>query len=515
MSMETGMSTGVKNSQKTGSLWYSQTSQADSSSGRSSRTGTGGFMDTFDRALKESRKNADQAKPSNANQSPGQKTTDQTGRTDKNDRNQEEGTIKKSPSKPREAAGDRDNASQKITDEAAAAAAETMETPETRAAETDGETAETTTGRDSRDLGLEAPEYAKPEALFQGNDPMTAMMALTGNALGSGNTADAGSLSPKTAGTGAAALDTKAIAGVPGQPEQADIRAELSGFESGAALGSRESAQNQTADRTEYTGLKEGLENAEILKNQNAEGQSEQSGGQMTGDSQENRNFSDMLKSRLESRGNTGALKNGAAEKEQEAGAASDNQLLEELKRSADGRTGGFMDRLAEAGMNRGVMTAQTAAADTAGRLETPVAEQLKAGLEQGMKRELQEFTIKLKPEGLGDIIVHMATVGGKTAVRIGASNQETEKLISSQMVSLKEMLEPLHAEVEEVYRNSQNAMEFAQSGQEMYQQQSRFGAARSRHFSDNDLPDEQEDYLPEAERMAAESQAGRLYAYV
>lgn len=99
--------------------------------------------------------------------------------------------------------------------------------------------------------------------------------------------------------------------------------------------------------------------------------------------------------------------------------------------------------------------------------------------------------------------------------MRIGASNPETEKLISSQMANLKEMLEPLHAEVEEVYHSGQNAMQFAQSGQEMDQQQSRYGAAHGRHFSENDQANEPDDFLMEAERMIAESRAGRLYAYV
>ena len=152
---------------------------------------------------------------------------------------------------------------------------------------------------------------------------------------------------------------------------------------------------------------------------------------------------------------------------------------------------------------------------NTASDIHTPVAEQLKAGVEQGMKRELSEFTVKLKPEGLGEIIIHMASANGRTSVSIGVSNPETEKLVNSQMMSLKEMLQPLHAEVEEVYHNSQGGMDFAGFGQELYQNQGQQARGHYHHGMNQGLTADDGVFAQETERMAAESLVRRLYAYV
>ena len=130
------------------------------------------------------------------------------------------------------------------------------------------------------------------------------------------------------------------------------------------------------------------------------------------------------------------------------------------------------------------------------------------------MKTDGGELTIHLKPVGLGDIVVRLTSAGEKMTVRIGVTNPETEKLVTSQMESLKEMLRPLNTEVQEVYHSSQNAMDFSGFSQHMPQRQGRqayFGY--SYHGTeDSGLEDE---LLTEAERMMAESRMSRLYAYV
>lgn len=223
--------------------------------------------------------------------------------------------------------------------------------------------------------------------------------------------------------------------------------------------------------------------------------------------------FSDLLKDQSDQMKAMGTGKRILTEEETEGDEALDNQMLEELKKNSDGKGVTYLDKISASrqGGFRGVPAVDNTASD----IHTPVAEQLKAGVEQGMKRELSEFTIKLKPEGLGEIIVHMASANGRTSVSIGVSNPETEKLVNSQMMSLKEMLQPLHAEVEEVFHNSQGGMDFAGFGQELYQNQGQQARGHYHHGMNQGLTVDDGVFAQETERMAAESLVRRLYAYV
>lgn len=223
--------------------------------------------------------------------------------------------------------------------------------------------------------------------------------------------------------------------------------------------------------------------------------------------------FSDLLKDQSDQMKAMGAGKRVQTEDETDGDEALDNQMLEELKKNSDGKGVTYLDKISASrqGGFRGVPAVDKTASD----IHTPVAEQLKAGVEQGMKRELSEFTIKLKPEGLGEIIVHMASANGRTSVSIGVSNPETEKLVNSQMTSLKEMLQPLHAEVEEVYHNSQGGMDFAGFGQELYQNQGQQARGHYHHGRNQGMTADDGVFAQETERMAAESLVRRLYAYV
>lgn len=186
---------------------------------------------------------------------------------------------------------------------------------------------------------------------------------------------------------------------------------------------------------------------------------------------------------------------------------------LEDLKRNAQAKGLDFTDRMSSSRING---TFHTMSANSQSTVqETPVLEQLKTGLNQAVKHDLQEFTIHLKPEGLGDIVIKMASAGGKLTVNIGVTSSDTEKLINSQMMNLKEMLEPLHAEVGEVYHDSQAAMNFLEYGQDMQQQQNRQQAFRFGNRQNAMMTLDEEEILAAAEQMKAQSSIGKLYAYV
>ncbi len=285
--------------------------------------------------------------------------------------------------------------------------------------------------------------------------------------------------------------------------------------EDGKAAGA-ERKELRPEDLAGGSGKDQGI--SELYRNLNAESVSKQeSSGTASGGEGEKETFSEMVKYQAEQ---LRAMTHDDGKRtafEEAKGPETDNRILEELKRQTKGQEAGFMNRLA-IGTGRSAMGIDGAKAGaleegTGEPIGVPVAEQLKAGLENGLKRELQEFTIKLKPEGLGEIVIHLTSAGERTGVRIGASSPETEKLINSQMMNLKEMLEPLHAEVEEVYHNSQGGMEFAGFGQEMYQQRES-SAEQSRHFDGNRRTESDEDLLTE-EVVPAEGQTGRLFTYV
>lgn len=147
-----------------------------------------------------------------------------------------------------------------------------------------------------------------------------------------------------------------------------------------------------------------------------------------------------------------------------------------------------------------------------------PLTEQLRAGIEQGIKRELSQFTIRLKPEGLGEILVHMTSAGGKIALSIGVSSHETQKLLSGEMMHLKETLEPLHAEVQEIYHNSQGGMDMMSYEQGFFrnQQQDRTGTVRRNPVRAGDAEEEDgAENLKLEEIGLSRAEYGRLSAYI
>lgn len=145
----------------------------------------------------------------------------------------------------------------------------------------------------------------------------------------------------------------------------------------------------------------------------------------------------------------------------------------------------------------------------------TPLTNQLKTGIEEGLSKQLNQFTIRLKPEGLGEILVHMTSSGGKMALSIGVSNLDTQKLLSSEMMHLRESLQPLNAEVQEIYHNSQGGMEMMNYEQGFFRNQQENGAGNTRrHFTGNGGEEEvEEDRITGTIDLHAEY--GRLSAYI
>lgn len=140
-----------------------------------------------------------------------------------------------------------------------------------------------------------------------------------------------------------------------------------------------------------------------------------------------------------------------------------------------------------------------------------PVMQQVKTGLEEGMAKGMNHFTIRLKPEGLGEIVVRMVTEGGRIFMRIGVSNEETQRLINSELLQLKETLQPLNAQVQEVYHSGFGGMDFSGYQQDMYRQQHQMTGGIIRRFGTMAAGEEEEN----AENPVYNRVEGSLYAYI
>ncbi len=102
-----------------------------------------------------------------------------------------------------------------------------------------------------------------------------------------------------------------------------------------------------------------------------------------------------------------------------------------------------------------------------------------------------QEFVIKLKPEGLGEITVRISENGGKLALSMVTSSLEVEKLLNSQLGTLRDALRPYHTEINSI--STEQAPELTSQPKEgsspFSQQQSGFADQSFRHDQENDKP--------------------------
>jgi len=78
------------------------------------------------------------------------------------------------------------------------------------------------------------------------------------------------------------------------------------------------------------------------------------------------------------------------------------------------------------------------------------IAEQIRTGLAQRLGEGKNEFTMKLRPEKLGEITVKLIEESGKMTLRIEAARSETARLINSDLTALKEAVGPMQVEVHE-----------------------------------------------------------------
>lgn len=195
------------------------------------------------------------------------------------------------------------------------------------------------------------------------------------------------------------------------------------------------------------------------------------------------------------------------------AGETKEQISLEELQKKAEKNVFLPFERLVGARLSGSAGT--QAAGNTAVTDAAPLPEQIRSGIEQGLEKQLSQFTIRLKPEGMGEILVHMASTGGKISLSIGVSNMETQKILSGEMMHLKETLAPLNAEVQEIYHNSQGGMDMMSHEQGFFQSSRREQPGQPSGRRVRKESGEEEVMAETAVNYGLNQEYGRLPAYI
>lgn len=96
------------------------------------------------------------------------------------------------------------------------------------------------------------------------------------------------------------------------------------------------------------------------------------------------------------------------------------------------------------------------------------LAEQVKNGVSNGALGQQKEFTVKLKPEGLGEVTIKLIENQNKMTVSIVTATSEAAKLLNNELSSLRETMRALQIEVRDVL--VQPEMDFSSMQQNLQQ---------------------------------------------
>ena len=138
-------------------------------------------------------------------------------------------------------------------------------------------------------------------------------------------------------------------------------------------------------------------------------------------------------------------------------------------------------------------------------RQETPdvrqIADQLKTGILDNLRQGKNEFVVKLKPEGLGEITVKLTESKNEISLRIVTSSAAVGRMIANDVNALQNALRPLRAQVQEIVtvpaaqENAAGTMLTGGQGEQQfawhYQNQQQSGGGGHTHAdSDGDFED-------------------------
>lgn len=104
--------------------------------------------------------------------------------------------------------------------------------------------------------------------------------------------------------------------------------------------------------------------------------------------------------------------------------------------------------------------TTQTAYELQTEEMAQSVTTQVEQGIVKGLQNGEEMFTVRLNPEGLGDVVVRLTkTQSGEMLLNLVARNPETQKMMAAQVEALQTALQPLNVQVEAVLTEQQDLM--------------------------------------------------------
>lgn len=154
----------------------------------------------------------------------------------------------------------------------------------------------------------------------------------------------------------------------------------------------------------------------------------------------------------------------------QATGSADTAELdLEDLQKKVD--SGAFLPRMSNAAdVSTPAATAEVGIAPDA----QDISNQIKSAVTRYTQDGATDFTIKLRPEGLGEITVKLLESGGKITLSLAASDAGVQRLLGSELNHLCDIMRPYNVEVAQVIQsNEAQSMNMQQQfGQQPFGQQ-------------------------------------------
>lgn len=148
--------------------------------------------------------------------------------------------------------------------------------------------------------------------------------------------------------------------------------------------------------------------------------------------------------------------------------------------------------------------------------LQNSIASQVKTGIVENLNNlkgvSKNEFVIKLRPEGLGEITVTMAQTGKDIMLNIITQKSETQRLLNAEIMQLKEALKPYNAQIEQVSAKTDVSYGSFSNGSEQFfgRNGSWQSGSNQRQYHGNSQPDAEE---VEQEEIYREVRNELLYA--
>ncbi|HWP51415.1 MAG TPA: flagellar hook-length control protein FliK [Clostridia bacterium] len=155
---------------------------------------------------------------------------------------------------------------------------------------------------------------------------------------------------------------------------------------------------------------------------------------------------------------------------------------FEELQKKVD--SGAFLPQLTNA-----VSTSTLATSSEMSKTldAQDIFNQVKSAVTQNTQESTTDFTIKLSPEGLGEITVKLLDDGGKMTLSLAASDANVQRLLSSELNNLRDIMRPYNVEVAQVVQSNeaQNMnMNMQQQFGQQFSQQSYTGQHQASSFA-------------------------------